>query len=374
MNTMSRRWCAALAIMSSISLAWLHASPASADEQRHLQALSVGQETSGLLERTTYQEPAAYLQRPEFLQRPSYLEPPSYLGTLQSGEPDGHLPLHDGEIGSAVGPASGPAISYPAAQAAPAEPYLWQVLPDGLMWRAFLADPHAPRISAQVFGDTNGGFFWEATLGGRVGLLRYGTLGALVPDGWQWDLEGAAITRLNAKFAQDVESTDYRFGTQLTRAEGEWAMKFGYFHLSSHVGDEYLVRNPGFERLNYVTESAVFGISYGRLLPVRVYGEAAYAFHTSGGAEPLQFQTGAEYSSPDTLTSGGAPFAAINLNIREAVGYDPAMNVQAGWQWRSFRSGRSLRVGLTYFNGHSSQYEFFQRHEQQVGVGVWFDY
>ena len=154
----------------------------------------------------------------------------------------------------------------------------WHLLPDGLLWHSYLAAPHEPRISTVIFQTNDEGIFWDATLGGRVGLLRYGTADAKHPSGWQWDLEGAAITRLDLLHAEDVESMDYRFGTEITAAEGPWAMKFGYFHISSHVGDEYLIRNPTFQRINYVTESWIVGGSYKPTDQVRLYGEFINSF------------------------------------------------------------------------------------------------
>ncbi|MGV3483859.1 MAG: DUF1207 domain-containing protein [Planctomycetaceae bacterium] len=261
----------------------------------------------------------------------------------------------------------------PAPSAAP-QAYDWYLLPDGLLYRSYLAGPHEPRVSTLLFGDGDGGFFWDATLGARAGLLRYGTPEARDPRGWQWDVEGAVITRLNMQESQDVEAADYRVGTLLTRAEGRWAAKLGYFHISSHIGDEFLGRNPGYVRDNYVTESAILGVSFDQTDAVRLYGETVYAFHVAGKAEHWQFQTGAEYSPPATYTRRGAPFAAINLQMLEAVDFSPAMNVQTGWQWKSPQSGRSLRAGFTYFNGHSTQFQFLQTSEQQIGGGVWFDY
>ena len=73
----------------------------------------------------------------------------------------------------------------------------WRLLPDGLIWHSYMAAPHEPRISTLIFYDQNDGVYWDATLGGRVGLLRYGTKGPRHPSGWQWDLEGAVITRLD---------------------------------------------------------------------------------------------------------------------------------------------------------------------------------
>lgn len=252
--------------------------------------------------------------------------------------------------------------------------YDWHLLPDGLLWHSYLAGPQEPRISTVLFHTDDDGIFWDATVGGRVGLLRYGTSGAKDPQGWQWDLEGAVMTRLDLLHAEDVESADYRFGTEITYAEGPWAMKFGYFHISSHVGDEYLIRNPGFERINYVTESWIIGVSYRPIDAVRLYGEFANAFRASGGARRYQFQTGVEYAPAPKAAKRLAPFAAVNLNLRQAVDYDPSTTAQLGWSYVGRESNRRLRFGLQVGDGPTSQFSFFRRRETYAGLGVWFDY
>ncbi|GAA4465739.1 hypothetical protein GCM10023156_53870 [Novipirellula rosea] len=250
----------------------------------------------------------------------------------------------------------------------------WTILPEGLLYKSYLAGPHEPRISTVIFSDTENGVLWDATLGGRVGLLRYGTPGAVAPQGWQWDLEGAVMVRLDVKNSEDVESMDFRFGTLITRADGPWSAKFGYFHISSHVGDEYMERFPLFERVNYVTESLIIGASYQASEPLRVYGELAYAVKTSGGAKPIQIQMGAEHIPVPLQPQRGGPFSAINLDIREAVDFSPTMTLQTGWQWQGMTSQRRIRFGLQYLNGYTTQFEFFDKREEQIGIGSWFDY
>ncbi|QDT08696.1 hypothetical protein [Planctomycetes bacterium K23_9] len=70
----------------------------------------------------------------------------------------------------------------------------------------------------------------------------------------------------------------------------------------------------------------------------------------------------------------GAPFTAINLNFREAVDWSVSTTIQAGWSFQSPQSGRRIRFGAQYGDGPTSQYSFFQRHEQYVGGDIWFDY
>lgn len=254
------------------------------------------------------------------------------------------------------------------------EQFAWEVLPDGLLWEPYLAAPHESRMSMVLHHRIDEGYFWDSTLGGRVGLLRYGTGESRGASGFQWDLEGAVMTRLNLEESEDVESMDYRFGTLITMSEGDWSAKFGYFHISSHVGDEYLVRNPTFERVNYVTESLIAAVSYQQSDALRIYGESSFAMKASGGAQPWQFQTGAEFVPPIERGKKGGPFTALNIDIREAVGFDPTFTLQTGWQWQGPRSGRRFRAGFQYHNGSTPQFTFFREDEESIGVGIWFDY
>ena len=253
--------------------------------------------------------------------------------------------------------------------------WVWHVVPDGLMYRSYLAGPKEPRFANRLLYDVRRDrWTMEPTLGGRVGFLRFGTTESDRPIGWQLDFEGAVMPRLDAAGAMDVESVDYRFGLLSTQSSGATSLKLGYFHLSSHAGDEFLIKNPGFQRINYVRESLIVGVSHDPGDHWRLYGEAAWAFIVRGGARPWEFQFGTEYCPSGSSSGIGAPFAAANFSVRQEVDFEPGVSITSGWQWQGPRSGRSLRFGVEYFEGPSNQYQFFQQRERQIGVGLWFDY
>lgn len=251
----------------------------------------------------------------------------------------------------------------------------WEVLPNTLLYRSYIAAPHEPRMATVAHYDLSSkNWRWDSTLGGRVGLIRRHRPPNLNVDRWQVDLEGAVMVRLDPGQKMDLESSDYRFGLQWTGQSGDLTYKFGYFHISSHVGDEFLIRNPTFNRINYVRESLVLGIAQQRTPEVRLYGEMVWGFIATGGAEPFQLQYGAEYSKIACNPMRGAPFAAVNLQHHQENDFAGAINILAGWQWRGPQSGRSFRLGVQYFNGPSAQYQFYQRHDNHIGLGAWFDY
>src|SRR5438094_9587066 len=99
---------------------------------------------------------------------------------------------------------------------APRDDWRWQLLPDGIMYRAYLANPKESRLGTQIFNSTGNGALWDSTLGGRVGLLRFGTNDPAWPQGWQFDVEGSAQVRLDPDENVDLRSVDYRVGAPLT--------------------------------------------------------------------------------------------------------------------------------------------------------------
>lgn len=252
--------------------------------------------------------------------------------------------------------------------------WTWQLLPDGLLYKSYLAGTKEPRIGSAWLHEDGIGWIWDVTLGGRVGIARFGTQGSIQPEGWQLDIEGAAFPRLNMEEGNDLDSADFRFGVPLTWSQGPYEMKLAYYHISAHVGDEFLVRNPGFQRVNYVRDAIVLGLGWFVVPDVRLYSEAAWSFSTDGGAEPWELQFGAEYSPVVANGLRGTPFAAVGGHLFEEHDFGGYVNLMAGWQWRGAESDRLLRAGLQYFNGKSSQFAFFDEHQELIGIGVWFDY
>ena len=137
------------------------------------------------------------------------------------------------------------------------ESWTWQILPTGLMYKLYLASDREPRLGTQLVHERNQGGLWDSTIGGRVGILRYGTTNDFWPQGWQLDVEAAAFPRLDAH--RNLIESDFRAGIPLTTRQGPWELKVGYVHNCSHIGDLYLLSNPDFQRINYTRDAIVWG-------------------------------------------------------------------------------------------------------------------
>ena len=295
----------------------------------------------------------------------------------------------DGTPAQFTYPYAQPQSVYPN-QPRAAEPYaigaddeIWdfQILPNGLIYHPYLAGDREPQIKSVIGSQRGFGAIWDVALGGRMALWRYGTDQEWMPNGWELDIEGAVFPRL-APFgpSSPLIAMDYRVGLPLTYGDGPWQYKIGYYHLSSHLGDEWILQHPEIQsqRINYVRDELLTGISYYWLDDFRLYGEmgiaAANGGDSVGGAKPLEFQFGAEYSPKHCNDGRGAPFAAVNTHLRQEVRFRGDFTAQTGWQWRGERSGHTFRLGVEYFTGLSDQGEFNTAFEERVGFGVWYDY
>ena len=289
---------------------------------------------------------------------PQYCQP-QYMLTPQPGPQYATAPFGDPVLAPLAG----------------SEAWEWHIMPNDLIWRSYLAGAKEPRISGTWFEEFQDDVsLLDVTLGGRSSILRYGTYKEGHSEGWELQLEGAAILRLNLDFNWDLDLVDYRFGVPLVYGYDRHQWKFAYYHLSSHLGDELIIREDNLdERINYSRDVFVLGYSFFPVEAVRLYAEMGYAFVIEGGAEPWEFQFGLDYAQPGPTGFRGTPFFAINGHLREEVNFGGNVALQAGWLWRS-QGGKVLRTGLHYYNGKSPQFETFDEFEHQVGIGLWHDF
>jgi hypothetical protein len=214
---------------------------------------------------------------------------------------------------------------------------------------------------------------WDLSIGGRVGVVRYGSGNEIMPQGWQLDVEGATFPRL-ALPGQILEATDYRFGVPLSYGYDRYQMQVAYCHISSHLGDEWAKKHGVLNnRVNYSRDAIVWGHGYLPTDSLRFYGQVSYGFYNDV-AKPWHVEFGVEYSQLSPTGFEGVPFFATNCQLRQENNFGGYVAIQTGWQWTGDQSGRRVRIGVQYYNGQHEKLQFFEYSEQKVGVGLWYDF
>jgi hypothetical protein len=247
-----------------------------------------------------------------------------------------------------------------------------QLFPDGLIYHPYLAGPKESRTGVQFASDGDGGWSWYATIGGQVGLLRYGTLDNYRPVGIELDIEGSAQFRSLDGNILNTESTDIRFGVPLTVGWGGQETKLELCFLGANPDKELFQSSEDPEQWFFERRSIVLGHSIHFGDNFRIYGEVGYAFQATLSGE-WEFQFGAEYVPVMPTHIFGAPFAAANVYVLEVDDYGGNLTLEAGWCWRG-KNARLLRGGVFYSNGFSNSFAFQDRNEQMAGFGLWHDF
>jgi hypothetical protein len=118
-----------------------------------------------------------------------------------------------------------------------------------------------------------------------------------------------------------------------------------------------------------VRDALNLGYAYFWTDNLRLYADTSWAFYGDLTGN-WHFQFGFDYAP----AYSNGPFLAMNGHLRQELNYSGNLVVQAGWAWRASHASHLFRVGFHYYNGLSNQFEFFQRFEQQIGVGMWYDF
>ena len=246
-----------------------------------------------------------------------------------------------------------------------------EILPRRRLFDPLLADPREPHFSASVqwyrhdreldrVGAANfGGSF--ALLGGPLGEQRW-ELGLLAGVFSIFDLDAPSLDLVNA---------DYLVGPTVSLRRDRLSGQLRLYHQSSHLGDEYLLRNRT-ERVNLSYEGLDALVSFDLHPAVRLYAGGGAIFHSEPNLDPWSAQTGIEVESPWTFLGGAVrPIAAGDFQFREENDWRTEISGRGGFQIENPALSR-LRVLLLfeYFRGNSPNGQFFQRRIEYLGGGV----
>lgn len=253
----------------------------------------------------------------------------------------------------------------------PPTSWTWHVRPQGILYHTYWASAQEPRLGTQII-QTDDGTFQDSSIGGRIGLIKFGPRNSA--QGFQLDILGGAKLRQDWDHGLDVLASDFRYDILGTYAEGPHQFKMGFYHISAHTGDEFLLRNPGFQRINFFRDVLVIGYAYQATPELRLYSEVGWGMDTEF-SEPWEFQFGIDYGPSGPTGNVGAPFFAVNAHLREELNFGGNLAAQMGWAWRGEALGDgTLRTGLYLYEGGTPQQSFFQQHETQLGWGLWYDF
>jgi uncharacterized protein DUF1207 len=266
-----------------------------------------------------------------------------------------------------------------------------EAFPENDVFRPLLADPKQPQFFATYQAVRVRSPSLQTNFGStvNVGSVGFGENFGLVGrrngcDGWQVGILAGVFAQFNLDASSaDLINADYVVGFPISWRSGLFSTRVRLSHQSSHLGDEFVLGNPGFARQNFSFEEVepIFSLDtpggWGR-----IYGGGGYML----GREPdaldrLKAQWGVELRGPAFHWSGleravtgslaMTPVFGADFKAFEELNWVVSSNVVAGVEW--FRAGGSRRVRLmvNYYNGFTPFGQFFAQKVESFGVGIY---
>ncbi len=172
--------------------------------------------------------------------------------------------------------------------------------------------------------------------------------------------------RLNAGTA--LVNTDFYVGIPLAYAFDAWSFRFRLYHLSSHLGDEFLVNNPGYVRKNPSFEAIDLFASYQLLGSLRLYGGIGGILHSdpSFRLKPMYLEYGGEYRFLGRKFHKqklyGTFFTAAHFRSYQYLHFDFDGTFMLGYEFSKLQGiGRKFRMFAEYHKGFSLEGQFMKK-------------
>ncbi|MHA7836229.1 MAG: DUF1207 domain-containing protein [bacterium] len=248
----------------------------------------------------------------------------------------------------------------------------YELFPGDELFDMLIADPRWPRFSA-----SHQWYLDDEELD-RVGAVSFGETFPLLrspeADWGRWELafQAGVFSVFDLEAASlDLVNSDFFVGLSASHHLGDVTTMVRIYHQSSHLGDEFLLRNR-VDRVNLSFEVLDALVSWEPWRWLRLYGGGGLLVHREPRIDRGITQVGLELTGPVAHAGGYLrPIAAVDVQHREESDWKTDLSVRAGVQVEhpALRRQR-LQVLGEFYTGRSPNGQFFERSIETLGLGV----
>ena len=252
-----------------------------------------------------------------------------------------------------------------------------------LLFQPLIADPRQVMNAASLRFNDN-------VIGKHVGVAQFGGDFIIIRLKdvlcWRGDMDLGIQAGIFSVFnLSDINAcmvnTDFFASALVTYAINRWSYRFRWWHLSSHLGDEFLLAYPGYERFNLSDEGVDAFVSYQLGYPVRLYAGMGYIYSRDKEfpEKPLYFEGGTEirvFGGRDRFNRLYVqPFLAMHFRTWQEHEYDIDQTYALGVEWSKIQGvGQKFRLFFEYHNGYSREGQFVRKRSDYVAIKVNYGY
>lgn len=184
----------------------------------------------------------------------------------------------------------------------------------------------------------------------------------------QLDVEGGVWAIFDPLHeSSPLVDADYYVGFPLTYTFDEWAIRLRIYHISTHLGDEFLLNNLGFDRRNPSIEATDLYVSKYYREDFRFYGGLGWVCcqDDSYRVGPIYLAAGVELRLSELGVRDecnrlyGQPFLGMHFYYQSHFQHHVNSTYVMGYEWAKVSGSRhKFRLFLEYHDGYSLDGQF----------------
>jgi hypothetical protein len=257
-----------------------------------------------------------------------------------------------------------------------------------VLFQPLIADPREPMYYVAFRGGDHivGNVAIAVAMGDEFPIFRWRDIWT-----WQGDLQIGISAGIWAVFnfsdvphkknheVSELINTDYLVGIPLTYAVDRWSFRLRVYHISGHLGDEFIVNHPWYinKRKNPSFEAVDFFTAYQFNRYVRGYIGPGFILHSdrSFRLQRLYIEYGFEARMFGRKIGYhrlyGTPFFALHVENWQVRHWGFDVTAKLGYELSKLQGiGRKMRIYVDYHNGYSYEGQFFKKRTQYGEVGL----
>ncbi|UFH56209.1 DUF1207 domain-containing protein [Spirosoma sp. KNUC1025] len=279
-----------------------------------------------------------------------------------------------------VRPAEPAVITEPSSTEPTASRPRREFLPKGHLFDPIVLDP----LEAQTYGSVLPGYWTEGK--------KYA--GSIIPFAFgfakpfyrrttdpgraeEWVLDLASYTQFEAyhdsklnKARRQIMNNDYKISIIYNIRRGDNNYRIRVYHLSSHLGDDYIYRNqitaPSPNSVNY----ELLDFTYSRTVNNwRLYGGAGVVLRKTEERKPISAQLGLFYKKPST--NAARLVGGVDVKFWQQTDFRPGIHGGVGIELG--RTQNNLTFLVEGYSGFRPYSQFEDQQTSWIGVGVYLN-
>lgn len=191
----------------------------------------------------------------------------------------------------------------------------------------------------------------------------FGEMGVFTQFSW---------SQVDGEQQRNMLNVDYKIAFSYARSSGPSTWRLRFFHVSYHLGDDYIIRNSirkySENKVNYEQLEFTYFKEMGSS---RLFAGLGSVIRPNAERLPLSYQTGFQSNLKKESKNWGWTFGT-HIKGMQKTEFTPSIKAAICPAYFSYSKQEPVRIALEYYNGHLPYSQFENERIERIGMGLYF--